>query len=232
MKIKDLCAEERPREKMLEKGAGAMSNAELLAILLGSGTRKGNVLEVANRLLSAGEGKLSGIAGMGKERMETLDGIGSGRYATIAAAFELGRRFSLEDPGIKKIPFCDPQMVYRAMQPVMKGLDHEEFWVIFLNASNFLIHKDMISMGGITSTVVDPKLVVKKALDRHASSMIMVHNHPSGNPRPSKEDMLQTRLVKKAAETLGICLLDHVIICDDRFYSFSEDRVRIGRSVP
>ena len=232
MKIKDLCAGERPREKMLEKGAGAMSNAELIAILLGSGTRKGNVLEVANRLLSEAEGRLSAIAGMGKEKMETLDGIGSGRYATIAAAFELGKRCCLEDSGIKKIPFSDPQMVYRIMQPVMKGLEHEEFWVLYLNASNFLVHKDMISVGGITSTVVDPKLVVKKALERHASSMIMVHNHPSGNPRPSKEDLFQTRLVKKAAETLGICLLDHVIICDDRFFSFSDDKVHIGRNVP
>lgn len=225
MRIKELCEGERPREKMLAKGAGTLSDAELLAILIGSGTRKENVLEVANRLLSAGEGRLSQVASMDRERVQALDGIGKGRYASIAAAFELGKRCCLEDPGIEKVPLCDPAMAYRLMLPRLKGLSHEEFWVILLNRANYVIHKEMISRGGTSSTVVDSKLVVKKALDKHAVGMILVHNHPSGNPRPGSEDVTQTDVMKKAAGTFDIALLDHIIVCDDCFFSFSDDRV-------
>lgn len=225
MKIKELCEAERPREKMLAKGAAAMSNAELLAILIGSGTRKENVLEVANRLLSSGNGELSRIAGMDPGQMRAIGGIGQSRYAAIAAAFEIGKRCCLEDPGIERVPLCDPEMVYRLMIPRLKGLPHEEFWVIFLNRANYILHKEMLSLGGLSATVVDPKLVVRKALDWHACGMVMVHNHPSGNPLPGKEDLERTGLMKKAAGTFDIALLDHVIVCDDRFFSFADERV-------
>ena len=227
MKMKDLCVEERPREKMLYKGADAMSNAELLAILIGSGTQKENVLEVANRLLAANEGKLSMIAGMDASRMKEIGGIGSVRYASIAAAFELGKRCCLEDPGIEKVPLTDPGTVFRMMLPRLRGADHEEFWIIFLNRANYVIHKEMISLGGLTSTVVDPRLVVRMALDKRASGMIMVHNHPSGNPRPGGNDLTETERMKKAANTFDISLLDHIIICDDCYFSFADDRVTI-----
>ena len=228
MKIKDLCVGERPREKMLAKGADAMSDAELLAILIGSGTRKENVLEVANRLLADGGGKLSTIAGMDAVRMKEIGGIGSVRYTAIAAAFELGRRCCLEDPEIEKIPLTDAGIVYKMMLPRLKGLDHEEFWVILLNRANYVIHKEMISLGGISSTVVDARLVVRMALDKRASAMIMVHNHPSGNPRPGHSDLTETERMKKAADTFDIALLDHIIICDDRYFSFADDRVTIA----
>lgn len=228
MKLKDLCVDERPREKMLAKGAGAMSNAELLAILIGSGTQRENVLEVANRLLAANEGKLSSIAGMDAARMKEIGGIGSVRYASIAAAFELGKRCCLEDPGIERIPLTDAETVYRMMLPRLKGLDHEEFWIILLNRANYIIHKEMISLGGLSSTVVDPKLVVRKALDKRASAIIMVHNHPSGNPRPGQCDLTETERIKKAANTFDIALLDHIIICDDRYFSFADDKVEIA----
>ena len=228
MKIKELCVDERPREKMLAKGAGAMSNAELLAILIGSGTRKENVLEVANRLLAAGEGRLSKIASMASDEVMAMDGIGKVRYTSIAAAFELGKRCCLEDPGIDKVPVISPWMVYRMMLPLMKGLNHEELWIILLNRANYVLHKEMVSKGGTSSTIIDPKLVVKQALDRHACGIIMVHNHPSGNPRPGREDMAQTEVMKKAADTFDISLLDHIIICDDRFYSFSDERVYLA----
>ena len=225
MKIKDLCVDERPREKMLAKGAGAMSNAELLAILIGSGTRRENVIEVANKLLTANEGKLTMIAGMDAARMKEIGGIGSVRYASIAAAFELGKRCCLEDPGIEKIPLTDAGVVFRLMRPRLKGLDHEEFWIILLNRANFIIHKEMISLGGLSATVVDQKLVVKKALDKRASGLIMVHNHPSGNPRPGHSDLAETERMKKAANTFDIALLDHIIICDDCYFSFADDKV-------
>ena len=220
--------DERPREKMLAKGAGAMSNAELLAILIGSGTRNRNVLEVANRLLAAGEGRLSKVASMPSAEVMAMDGIGKVRYTSVAAAFELGRRCFLEDSGIEKTPVCSPWMVYRMMIPFMKGLTHEELWIILLNRANYVLHKEMVSRGGTSSTVVDPKLVVKKALDSHACGIILVHNHPSGNPRPGREDLAQTGMMKKAASTFDISLLDHIIICDDRFYSFSDDKVYVS----
>lgn len=200
-----------------------MSNAELLAILIGSGTKKENVLEVANKLLASAGGKLSQIAAMDRAGITAMDGIGSGRYASIAAAFELGRRCCLEDPGLDKIPLCDPEMVFKMMIPHMKGLDHEELWVIFLTRANYVIHKEMISLGGLSATVVDPRLVVRKALDKRACGIIMVHNHPSGNPLPGKEDLEQTAGMRKAMATFDITLLDHIIICDDRFYSFAEE---------
>lgn len=200
-----------------------MSNAELLAILIGSGTKKENVLEVANRLLASAGGKLSQIAAMDRAGITAMDGIGSGRYASIAAAFELGRRCCLEDPGLDKIPLCDPEMVFKMMIPHMKGLDHEELWVIFLTRANYVIHKEMISLGGLSATVVDPRLVVRKALDKRACGIIMVHNHPSGNPLPGKEDLEQTAGMRKAMATFDITLLDHIIICDDRFYSFADE---------
>ena len=231
MKMKDLCVDERPREKMLSKGPGAMSNAELLAILIGSGTQKENVLEVANKLLAANEGKLSMIAGMDAGQMKGIGGIGSVRYAAIAAAFELGKRRCLEDPGIRKVPLTDAASVFRLMRPILTGLDHEEFWIILLNRANYVIHKEMLSLGGTSATVVDPKLVVKKALDKGASAMIMVHNHPSGNPRPGQCDLTETERIKKAANTFDIALLDHIIICNDCFFSFADDRVTLADSL-
>ena len=227
MRLKELCVDERPREKMFSKGPAALSNAELLAILIGSGTKKDNVLVVANKLLAAGGGRLSGIASMDSREIMSMDGIGSGRYAAIAAALELGRRCCLEDPGLEKVPVCDPEMVYRMMIPRMKGLDHEEFWVIFLTRANYVIHKEMISMGGLSATVVDPRLVVRKALEKRASGIVMVHNHPSGNPMPGKDDLEQTGTMRKAAGTFNISLIDHIIICDDRYFSFSNEKVYV-----
>lgn len=218
---------ERPREKMLAKGADVMSNAELLAILIGSGTQKENVLEVANKLLAANEGKLSRIAEMDATRMKEIGGIGSVRYASIAAAFELGKRCCLEDPGIDKVPLTDAGAVFKMMIPRLKGLNHEEFWIILLNRANYIIHKEMISLGGLSATIVDPKLVVRKALDKRASGLIMVHNHPSGNPRPGQSDLTETERMKKAANTFDIALLDHIIICDDSYFSFADDKVTI-----
>ena len=225
MKIKEICAEERPREKMLARGAGEMSNAELLAILIGSGTRKANVLEVANRLLAVNGGRLSKIEGMDAAEMKSIDGIGDGRYAVIAAALEIGKRCCLEDPEIEKVPLTSGETVYRMLIPKLKGLLHEEIWVIFLNRANYIIGKEMISRGGTSSTVVDAKIIVKKALDKHASAIVLIHNHPSGDPRPGKSDLENTERLKRAVNTFDIALLDHIIISDGCWFSFADDRV-------
>ncbi len=232
MKIKELCADERPREKMFSKGAGAMSNAELLAILIGSGTKNQNVLEVANRLLATVEGDLSRIAAMDPSEVMAMDGIGRVRYTSIAAALELGKRCCLEARGIEKVPVCSPRTAYRLMIPVMKGLKHEEFWLILLNRANYVIRKEMVSRGGISSTVVDSKLIVKRALDTHATGVILVHNHPSGNPRPGREDLVQTKDIKKALGTFDISLVDHIIVCDDSLFSFADEEVYSAEDLP
>lgn len=232
MKIKELCADERPREKMFSKGAGAMSNAELLAILIGSGTKNQNVLEVANRLLATVEGDLSRIAAMDPSEVMAMDGIGRVRYTSIAAALELGKRGCLEARGIEKVPVCSPRTAYRLMIPVMKGLKHEEFWLILLNRANYVLRKEMVSRGGISSTVVDSKLIVKRALDTHATGVILVHNHPSGNPRPGREDLVQTKDIKKALGTFDISLVDHIIVCDDSLFSFADEEVYSAEDLP
>ncbi len=202
-----------------------MSNAELLAILIGSGTKDENVLEVSNKLLKISGGKLSDIASMDPGQITSVNGIGKNKYAAIAAAFELGRRCALEEPGIEKNSITNAGMVYRIMIPHMKGLDHEECWVLLLNRANYVIHKEMIGLGGITSTTVDTKIIMKKALDKKACGIILVHNHPSSNPRPGKMDMEVTSSLKKASQTFDISLIDHVIVSDDSYYSFAEDRV-------
>ena len=164
---------------------------------------------------------------MDPSEVMAMDGIGKGRYSSIAAAFELGKRCCLEDPGIDKVPLRDPAAVFKIMLPRLKGLDHEEFWILFLNRANYLIHKELLSLGGLSATVVDTRLVVRKALDKRATGILMVHNHPSGDPRPGQEDIEQTAVMKKAASSFDIRLFDHIIICDDRYFSFADERMYV-----
>ena len=201
MKIKEICVDERPREKMLAKGADAMSNAELLAILIGSGTQKENVLEVANRLLAEAQRQVVDDSRHGRQTNE-----GDRRYRQCPVCGHRRRLRAREKmlPGGSRnrkgsLDRCR-DCVQDDAPPRLKGLDHEEFWVILLNRANYIIHKEMISLGGISSTVVDSKLVVRMALDKRASGLIMVHNHPSGNPRPGHNDLTETERMKKSGE--------------------------------
>lgn len=213
-----------PREKMIEKGADALSNAELLAILLRTGTGKMNVIELARTVLKNAGGKLTGIMVMPPEKLCETDGIGMSKAVTIAAAFELGRRCALEPIIEKKYSITCPKDVCRLMLPIMRGLDHEECWGLFLNRANYVIGKECLSKGGLDSTVLDVKTIVRKALERKATSLIIVHNHPSGNPMPGSNDIKETGKLKKGLDTCGICLTDHVIIAEDSFYSFADEQ--------
>lgn len=224
MKLKELGQDERPREKMLEKGAFSLSNAELLAILLRTGTGNMNVVEVARELLKMADGKLNGIMGMPVEKICEVKGIGSSKAITVAAAFELGRRCALESAIDRKVSITSPKNVYTIMAPHVRGLDHEECWGLFLNRANYLIGKEVFSTGGLDSTVIDAKTIVRKALEKKATSLILVHNHPSGNPLPGTNDIRETRNLKKALETCGISLTDHVIISDKCYYSFADEQ--------
>ena len=227
MKIKELGMDDRPREKMAEKGLGALSNAELIATMVRTGSRRDNAVDISRMLLRSAGDSLITLSGMSVKQMCRTAGVGPGKAASVAAAFELGRRCAVESSTIDKVSITEPAMIYRHMLHLMKGLAHEECWVIYLNRANYILGKERLSSGGTSSTVIDVKMIIKNALEMLASGIILVHNHPSGNPQPGACDIKQTGILKKAAETFDISLLDHIIIADDRFYSFAEERVEV-----
>lgn len=225
MKLKDLCLDERPREKMLDRGADSLTNVELLAIILRTGTSRKNVLDLARELLKEADGKLWELARMSNERLCHVAGIGPGKAVSLTAAFELGKRLSQESFCSDKVPMSSPKAVYRLMAPLLRSLDHEECWALYLNNANYLISKDRMTTGGENSTVVDCKAILRRSLDRRASAVILVHNHPSGNPLPSKADVFQTDNLKKALSSCDISLLDHVILSPHGYYSFADEEL-------
>lgn len=225
MRMKELGLDDRPREKLLEKGASALSNAELLAILIRTGTQTENAVEVARRLIQAAGGSLAGVADMPLSGMVGISGLGRIKAAGISAALELGRRFMAEASTVRKVSIISPGMVYSMMHPYMKGLDHEECWVIYLNRARYVIGKEKLFSGGLSSTLLDARMIVKHALDRHADGLILTHNHPSGNPRPGTEDIRQTETLRNALRTFELSLVDHVVIAEGSFYSFADMQV-------
>ncbi len=225
MKMKELCLDDRPREKMLEKGPSALSNAELLAIMIRTGTGKMNAADVARTLLQKAGGRLNEVADMPMEKLCSVSGIGKNKAVTIAAAFELGRRCALELAIQEKVAVSSPKTVFRMMLPLLKGLDHEECWAIFLNRANYVLGKECMSVGGLESTVMDVKAILRRALERKATGVILVHNHPSGSALPGQADIRQTGILKKALQTCEISLIDHVVIAEDSWYSFADEQL-------
>lgn len=228
MKIKDMCDVERPREKLLRRGAEALSDGELLAIFIVSGTAGCSALESAQRLLVEAGGSLAALAGMDRKRLMSVPGVAEGRAATLLAAFELGRRFVGEAYRYERTAITSPKQVYLHMIPSLKGLDHEECWVMLLNKSRFVIDTVRASVGAEDATLIDSRIIVRLALDRRAAHVVLVHNHPSGNPVPSMADIRETESLKEALGTCGLCLMDHVVICDDCFYSFDSEETAIS----
>ena len=227
MIFKELSPEERPREKMKERGVGALSNAELLAVVLRSGTGGVSALELAQKLLSDAEGKLSALHGMSLERMCTHKGIGELKALSVVAALELGRRIGMEPTTPQNKPITKAEQAYRVMIPILRSLDHEECWVLYLNRRNILSAKEMISSGDLESTIINDKFIIRKMIERKAESIILVHNHPSGDPTPSVADIHQTEKLRRSLSIVGFALLDHIIISSNRFFSFSEERTVI-----
>ena len=225
MKMKDYVLGEKPREKLRIRGAKALSNAELLAILLGSGTGGKNVLEVSQELMVSAGGRLTLLGAMPLERLVTHKGVGEARAIGIAAALELGRRAFEEASVIDKRSVTSPQLVYQLMLPTLKNLDHEECWVLFLNKANYIIGREMITSGSMDHTPLDIGRILKKAIEKQCCHLILVHNHPSGSPLPGQADIFQTDLLRKALGAIGITLTDHIIVAEGSFYSFSEERV-------
>jgi len=222
LSIKQWALEDRPREKLLYKGISALTDAELLAILIGSGTKEETAVDVSKRILDSVKNNLHELGKLDIEDLKKIKGIGEARAITIIAALELGRRRKLSD-AIEKFQVGSSADVFNFFHPIIADLPHEEFWIIYLNRSNKIIDKQKISQGGIAGTVIDIKLILKNALQKLSSSIIICHNHPSGNKIPSEADLKITKKLKEAADLLDIKVLDHLILTEKEYYSFADE---------
>jgi DNA repair protein RadC len=220
--IKSWAEEDRPREKLLEKGRHVLSDAELIAILIGSGSRNETAVELARRILNQYQNNLNELAKLGVSDLMKFRGIGEAKAIAIIAALELGRR--RKDTEVqKRSRITMSKDVFDLLSREMLDLPHEEFWVLLLNRANVVLRKERISLGGVSGTVVDPKIIFKSALEHLACAIILCHNHPSGNLKPSDADMRLTRQLKEAGQLLEIPVLDHVIVSNEGYYSFADE---------
>lgn len=215
--------DDRPREKLMLKGKESLSNAELIAILIGSGSRSESAVALSKRILASVD-NLNMLGKMSISQLMNFKGIGEAKAISIIAALELGRRRRAEDT-LDLINITSSKLVFEIMQPILGELSHEEFWVLFLNNSNKVISKSQLSKGGITGTIVDIRLVFKLALENAATGLILCHNHPSGNLNPSEADKEITKKIKHAGESLDVKVLDHLIITETNYYSFVDEGI-------
>lgn len=222
--IKHWSEDDRPREKLLSKGKSILSDAELIAILIGSGSRNESAVELSKRILQQNNNQLHQLQKQTIQQLMQFRGIGEAKAVSIVAALELAKRLQLsETKELTKIGSSAD--VCRLMQPVIGDLPHEEFWVLFLNNSNKVIYKLQLSKGGLTQTVVDIRLIFKTALEHLATALILVHNHPSGQLNPSSTDKDITQKIKLAGNSLDIRLLDHLIVTRSEYYSFADEGI-------
>ncbi|OQD41587.1 hypothetical protein BUL40_15390 [Croceivirga radicis] len=222
--IKHWSDDDKPREKLVAKGRTALSDAELIAILIGSGSREESAVELSKRILAAADNNLNELGKLSIKQLMQFKGIGEAKAISIAAALEIGRRRRGEAAAkITKIT-CSKD-VFDLLQPLLGDLPHEEFWIVYLNNSNKVLFKEQLSKGGITGTLVDVRLVMKNALEQGAVGLILAHNHPSGTLKASTADKQITQKLKSAAEVLDIKVLDHLIITQTAYFSFADEGV-------
>ena len=222
--IKHWAEEDRPREKLLLKGKASLSDAELIAIIIGSGTPSMSAVEVAKQILNSTGNDLNALARLSVKDLMKFKGIGEAKAINIISALELGRR-KKETESKSKIKIGASGDVHLLMKPHLSDLQHEEFWVVLLSRNNSVLKKQQISSGGVSGTVADPKIIFKMALEELASGIILVHNHPSGNMKPSEADISLTKKIKSAGQALEIAVLDHVIFTDNGYFSFADQRI-------
>ena len=220
--IKDWSEEDRPREKMQMKGNQALTNAELIAILIGSGTKSLSAVDVAKNLLKKADNSLHTLGQFSLNHLTKVNGIGKAKAISIAAALELGRRRKNSEDHYKP-KLDDSHKVYEHIFPYFADLKHETFYLLLLDRANQVMGTEQISSGGVSGTIVDPKMIFKPALEILASSIILCHNHPSGNKKPSDNDRDLTRKLREAGELLEIKVLDHIIFADNEYYSFADE---------
>ena len=222
--IKNWSVDDRPREKMLAKGAEALSNSELLAIMINNGTKSKSAVDLAKEILRLGSDNLNELGKITLKDFQQIKGIGQAKAITIAAALELGRRrqaaATLEKPVVQT-----SKDIAQYLKAVLKDFTYEVFAVLFLNRANKINHFEIISRGGITATVADPRIILKKALEEDATSIVLSHNHPSGSLKPSKADKELTKKIIEAAKYLDINVIDHIIVSEEGYYSFADDGI-------
>ncbi len=222
--IKQWAEEDRPREKLLLKGKSSLSEAELIGILIGSGTRTMTAVDLSKQILSSVNNDLHALARLTVADLQKFSGIGEAKAINIVSALELGRRRKeAEAPKVEKI--TSAQSVYNLMRPHLQDLPHEEFWIILLKQNNQVIKKVLISRGGVSGTIVDPKIIFKQALGALASHIILVHNHPSGNLKPSQTDVELTKRLVNAGRILQIPVIDHLIYADTGYLSMVDENL-------
>jgi len=222
--IKNWSQDDQPREKLRDKGKAALSDAELVAILIGSGNRDESAVALCKRILASVDNNLSELGKLSLEQLMVFKGIGEAKAISITAALELGRRRRGEE-ALDKQKIRSSASVFELMQPIIGELPHEEFWIVYLNNSNKVILKNQLSKGGITGTLVDVRLVLKKAIEVGATGIILTHNHPSGMLKPSEADKQITKKLKTAGESLDIKVLDHLIITEKAYFSFADENL-------
>lgn len=224
LRMQDLANADRPREKLAQKGSSALTDAELLGILIGSGCEKMSAVALAQLVLKHHGNDLNAVARRSVKDLQQFKGIGEAKAITILSALELSKRriTRAANPSPK---LQDSRSVYEQMKIELWDKTVEECWVLLLNRSNRLIKKQLVSSGGINKTLVDPKIVFKAALENSASGIILVHNHPSGNPNPSKGDMEVTRVIIQGGEALDIKVIDHIIFAGPTYFSFVDDNL-------
>jgi len=222
LNIKALAEDDRPREKFSGLGRHSLSDAELIAIILGSGNRSETAVQLARRMLSASKNSINELAKLSLADLKKFKGIGEVKAINIAAAFELGRRRK-ESESVKKTKITSSNVAYELLHKRLSDLPHEEFWVLLLDRANQVSKEECLSKGGISGTVVDVRLICKMAVENNASGVVIAHNHPSGQIVPSDQDKSITKKLKEALKLFEISLLDHVIIGDQKYFSFSDD---------
>ena len=220
--IKNWASDDRPREKMISKGPEALSNSELVAILINNGNKEKSAVELAKEILKLGADNLEELGRISIKDLQKIKGIGEAKAITITAALELGRRRQASAALVKKI-VRNSYEIADFLKSTLKDYNYEVFAVLFLNRANKIKHFEIISRGGITGTVADPRIILKKAIEEEATSIVLSHNHPSGNLKPSRADEELTQKIKQAASYFDIKVLDHIIVSDEGYYSFADE---------
>ncbi|MEO7311035.1 MAG: DNA repair protein RadC [Chitinophagaceae bacterium] len=220
--IKNWAEDDRPREKLVQKGPAALSNSELLAILINNGTRNKSAIDLAKEILKLGKDNLNELGKQGVKDFQKVKGIGTAKAVTIAAALEIGRRRQGAE-ALEKPSMTSSRTIAQYLQSILQDEIKEVFVVLFLNAANKINGYQIISSGGITGTVADPRIIIKKALEENATRIVLSHNHPSGSTRPSEADISLTKKIKEASGLMDIQVLDHIIIGNDKYYSFADE---------
>lgn len=223
LSIKQWAEEDKPREKLIKKGLFSLSDAELVALLISTGTKKLSAVDVAKLVLAEADNNLNLLGKRSINDLIKTEGIGQAKAISIIAALELGRRRKKAD--LQKIKITDSTIAFEITQPLIGDLPHEEFWVLYLNRANEIIDKEAVSRGGTTGTVIDNKIILKSGIEKLANGIILAHNHPSGNIKPSQNDIQVTNKIKEAAKLIDISVLDHIIIGNNNYFSFADEGI-------